>query len=92
MSHINFSEALFALKLGKRVCREGWHGKGMFLFLVDGSKFKVNRAPLSKIYPEGTEITYHAHIDIKTVEGYVVPWIASQADLLAHDWQVIGES
>ena len=85
----DFGGALAALRDGRRVCREGWNGKGMFLFLVPGSKFKVNRAPLLGIYPEGTEIDYHPHIDMKTAQGYVVPWLASQADMLASDWQVL---
>ena len=72
---------------GVRVRRAGWNGKGMFLFLVPGSTFKVNRAPLLGIYPEGTEIKYHAHVDMKTAQGDVVPWNASQPDLLAMDWE-----
>lgn len=84
---MNFGQALDALKAGKRVCRAGWNGKGMFLFLVPGSTFKVNRAPLLGIYPEGHEVQYHAHIDMKTAQGYVVPWLASQADMLADDWE-----
>ena len=83
---MNFSEALELVKLGKRVARRGWNGKDMFIFLVPGSNFKVNRHPLLGIYPEGTEISYHAHIDMKTAQEYVVPWLASQADLLAVDW------
>lgn len=73
---------------GGRVARAGWNGKGMFLFLVPGSKFKVNRAPLLGIYPEGTEIDYHAHVDMKTADGKVVPWLCSQTDLLATDWEL----
>lgn len=86
---LTFSNALDVLKGGGRVAREGWNGKGMFLFLVPGSKFKVNRPPLLGIYPEGTEIEYHGHIDMKTAQGYVVPWLASQADLLANDWTLV---
>ena len=82
-----FSEALEMLKQGKKVTRSGWNGKGMFVFLVPGSTFKVNRAPLLGIYPEGTEITYHAHIDMKTADNKVVPWLASQTDILAEDWE-----
>lgn len=82
-----FSEALEALKRGKKVARHGWNGKGMFVFLVPGSTFKVNRAPLLGIYPEGTEITYHAHIDMKTVDNQIVPWLASQTDILANYWE-----
>lgn len=86
---LTFSEALQQLKNGAKIARNGWNGKGMFLFLVNGSTFKVNRAPLLSIYPEGTEINYRSHIDMKTVDGSIVPWVASQTDLLADDWEVI---
>lgn len=86
---MTFSDALDAIKAGQRVARAGWNGKGMFLFLVPGSTFQVNRPPLLGIYPEGTTIEYHAHIDMKTAQGYVVPWLASQADLLADDWVLV---
>jgi len=86
---MDFGTALAMLKLGKRVAREGWNGKGMFLFLVPGSQFVVNRPPLLGIYPEGTVIDYHAHIDMKTAQDTVVPWLASQTDVLAEDWRVV---
>lgn len=82
----SFGVALAHVKAGGRAARKGWNGKGMFIFLVPGSTFKVNRAPLLGIYPEGTEINYHAHIDMKTADGQVVPWLASQTDVLAEDW------
>lgn len=80
--------AVQEMRDGGRVRRAGWNGKGMFLFLVPGSAFKVNRAPLLGIYPEGTEINYHAHVDMKTATGEIVPWLCSQSDLLANDWEV----
>jgi len=86
-----FGEAVELLKMGYMVAREGWNGKGMFLFLVSGSKFKVSRKPLLGIYPEGTEIEYQPHIDMKTAQGTVVPWLASQSDILAEDWVVTGK-
>ena len=86
---MSFGLAIEALKKGHKVSRTGWNGKGMFVFLVQGSTFKVNRPPLLGIYPEGTEIQYHAHIDMKTADNQVVPWLASQTDMLADDWQII---
>lgn len=83
---MNFGEALAVLKAGGRVRREGWNGKGMFLFLVPGSTFNVNRPPLLGIFPEGTEINYCPHIDMRTADGKIVPWLASQTDMLAEDW------
>lgn len=89
---MSFGHAIAAMKAGDRVARAGWNGKGMFLFLVAGSVFKVNRPPLLDIYPEGTEINYHAHIDMKTADGMVVPWLASQTDMLADDWMIVEAS
>lgn len=85
----DFGWALEMMRAGQKVAREGWNGKDMFLFLVPGSNFEVNRPPLLGIYPEGTEIEYHPHIDMKTAQGYVVPWLASQADMLAWDWVLV---
>ena len=86
---MNFSEALDLIKIGERAARAGWNGKNMFVFLVPGSVFEVNRAPLLGIYPLGTEINYQAHIDMKTADGTIVPWLASQSDLLADDWGIL---
>lgn len=73
---------------GAKVRRVGWNGADMFLFLVPGSTFTVNRAPLLGIYPEGTSINYQPHVDMKTAQGTVVPWLCSQSDLLATDWEL----
>lgn len=86
---MDFGDAIAAMKAGKRVARAGWNGKGMFLFLVGGSTFTVNREPLMSILGEGTQVQYHAHIDMKTAQGYVVPWLASQADMLSEDWVLV---
>ena len=86
---INFGQALEALKANNRVARTGWNGKAMFLFLVPGSTFTVNRPPLLGIYPEGTVINYCPHIDMRTADGKIVPWLASQTDVLAEDWVIL---
>jgi len=83
---LTFGQMLHLLKQGARAKREGWNGPDQFIFLVPGSTFEVNRPPLLGIYPEGTEINYHAHIDIRNQQGMIVPWLASQGDLLSDDW------
>lgn len=85
----SFSWALQRLKSGDKVQRTGWNGKGMFVFLVPGSTFTVNREPLLSIMGEGTQVDYHAHIDMKTADNKVVPWLASQTDILAEDWELV---
>ena len=86
---ISFGLAIEAMRKGFKVAREGWNGKAMFIFLVPGSTFKVNRPPLLGIYSEGTEINYCSHIDMKTTDGKIVPWLASQTDVLAEDWSIL---
>lgn len=87
---MNFSEALHQLKYGARMARVGWNGKGMFVFLVKGSQFEVNRAPLNEFYPMGTPVTYRPHLDMQAADGTVGVWTASHTDLLADDWVVVG--
>jgi len=87
--NLTFGEALELLKAGKKAARAGWNGKGMFVFLVPGSNFKVNRPPLLGIYPEGTEINYRPHIDLKGADGSVSTWAPSGSDSLAEDWMEV---
>lgn len=91
---MNFGEALSLLKSGKKVAREGWNGKGMWLVLVPGTK-SVNFTEGSAYMKAGLvsgEIL--PHIDMYTVnaEGRraMLPgWLASQSDMLADDWSVV---
>lgn len=69
-----FSEALEALKQGLRVQRSGWNGAGMYLEMQQPDEFSKMR---------------QAYIYIKPVDGALVPWVASQSDLLARDWRTV---
>lgn len=80
--------AVKEMQNGSKVRRAGWNGKGMFLFLVPGSQFQVSRPPLLGIYEEGTTIDYQPHVDMRTAQGTIVPWLCSQSDLLATDWEI----
>lgn len=84
-----FALALEAVKTGARASRKGWNGKDMFIFLVPGSTFKVSRAPLMGIFPEGTEVKYRGHIDLRTADGSISVWSPSNSDVLAEDWVLL---
>jgi hypothetical protein len=87
---MDIGQAVRRLLSGGRIRRAGWNDKGMFLIFVPGSTFTVEAdRPMGKAAPElvGKEIKYHAHVDIMTVQGELVPWLCSQADLLADDWE-----
>lgn len=80
----NFSEALDYLKLHVKVARKGWNGKGMWIYLVVGS-------PNFSASPTGRP-TFLPFIMMKTADNNLVPWLASQTDLLADDWTLVGEN
>ena len=86
---MNFSEALDLIKQGKKLTRTNWNGKGMFVYLVAGSEFEVNRAPLNAMYEMGTKIKYRPHIDLKAADGTCGVWSISNADALAEDWEIV---
>lgn len=87
---MNFGHALEAIKFGKRVARHGWNGRGMFVFLVAGSEFTVNREPLLSILGEGTPVSYNPHVDIKQPDGSISTWQPSIGDIMADDWHLVG--
>ncbi len=71
---MDFGGAIVALKSGERVTRAGWNGKGMWLALqVPDADSKMTRP----------------YIYMSTVTGDLIPWLASQSDMLADDWSVV---
>lgn len=86
---MNFGKALEKLKEGKKVQRQGWNGKGTFIYYVPKGEYKPCTAIAEQLVNENGLVEYGAYIAIKTVQGNVVPWLASQADMLAEDWQVV---
>ena len=94
---MNFGDALCALKDGRMVQRTGWNGKGMFLYLVEGSMVPVEMLRGSCYDAvkftgalEGAHQEICWHIDMKAADGsIVIGWLASQTDMLAEDWQVV---
>lgn len=90
--NMNFSNALVYLKIGEKLTRTGWNGKGMFIFYNQGSKIKVTEGrPLASSFPIGTECNCLPYIMMKTAdkELTIVPWLASQTDILAEDWEIL---
>lgn len=87
---MNFGQALEALKNGKLVQRTGWNGKGMFLWLVKASDWKceVDDDLVRHFYATHDDVGYAPWIGMKTNKDKLVPWLASQTDMLAEDWEI----
>ncbi len=81
---MNFGLALEALKQGQAVNRTGWNGRGMFLYLVPANTYPAQTNVAKGLIGENVE--YGSYIAMKTAQGNVVPWLASQTDVLADDW------
>lgn len=71
---MDFGAALNILKFEGRVSRAGWNGKGMWIELQRPDAFSKMTLP---------------YIFMKTADGNLVPWLASQTDLLAEDWSEV---
>ena len=88
MQQLTFGIAIEALKTGQKVARAGWNGKGMFLFVIQGSN------DIAKLHGYGfgeyvNEPTFRDAIFMRTVDNQLVPWTASQTDVLAEDWEIV---
>lgn len=71
---MDFGHALAELRAGRRVTRTGWNGKGMYVELQVPDQHSKMRRPYLFMCP---------------VDGDLVPWVASQSDLLAGDWTTV---
>lgn len=77
---MNFGEAIEALKSGERVTRTGWNGKGMSLHLEDWIEGELRFA----------DRKYEPCIVMHTADNRYQPgWLATQADMLAEDWEIV---
>jgi len=71
---MNFGNAITGLRTGYKVSRKGWNGRGMWLALqVPDEHSKMSRP----------------YIYMKTADDKLVPWVASQTDILADDWELV---
>lgn len=98
MENLTFGDAIEALKLGKKVTRKGWNGKGMFLWLKPQTMVKAEwcKDELLKglatdnggeILALGT-ICMYTH-DSTGRKAILTGWLASQSDMLSEDWVIL---
>lgn len=83
---MNFGKALENLKEGKKVARKGWNGKNQYIELATNISYKNANEEIIN--------TKHEAIGNKAIafvgtSGVQIGWLASQADMLAEDWEVV---
>lgn len=85
---MSFGLALDAMRKGFKVRRRGWNGKGMFIYIQEGSTLQPGEGRNRVLREMGGTISINAHIDMKAADdSIVVGWLASQTDMLAGDWE-----
>ena len=72
----SIGSALTAMYAGLRVRRAGWNGKGMWIALQ---------------LPDANSKMTEPYVYMRTAQGGLIPWLCSQADLLAADWEIVHE-
>lgn len=98
---VSFSTALEAALDGRRIAREGWNGKGMWVVCWPGgmfehSDFLFHRTPQLARFAEGIETVQAPAVKVtpclvlKAADNTLVfGWLASQTDMLAGDWVIL---
>lgn len=78
-----FGEAISRLKRGQKVARKGWNGKGIYIEMQKPDEHSKMTLPYIYIVTNGLVS------DNPDAPRGVVPWLASQTDMLANDWKVV---
>jgi len=90
---LTFGQAIEAAKIGKKVCRSGWNGKGIYVVLQkgypEGIGANANTAKALGI-PEGQIVKTRPYLAMIDAQGMLVTgWLASQTDMLEEDWLIV---
>jgi hypothetical protein len=75
MEQTTFGWAIWQMQNGAQVARAGWNGKGMHIAIQN---------------PDQNSKMTKPYIYMLTAQGDYIPWLASQADMLADDWEIVG--
>lgn len=86
---MNFGDALVAVKAGKKICRSGWNGKGMFVYYVPAAAYPAQTGVAKAYFGEAALVPYAAYLAIKNVNDTVSTWVPSINDVLAEDWDAL---
>jgi hypothetical protein len=91
----SFGQAVEAMKQGKIVSREGWNGKGMFVFMQVPSEVpaeiisKMTSLPAAvkaRVIERGQPLRYQNQLAIVYPDNNIYGWLASPSDCLETDW------
>ena len=83
---MKFGEAIERAKCGERIQRSGWNGKNQYVELATGISY-VNA--VGEIVNANHDAIGNQALAFVGTSGVQLGWLASQADMLADDWQAV---
>lgn len=83
---MTFGVAIEAAKKGKRIARKGWNGKGQYVELEKAISYK---SPTGAVVNAEHDAIGNQALAFVGTSGVQMGWLASQADMLADDWEIV---
>lgn len=94
---MSFSKALELCMQGKKISREDWNGKGMYVYFVPAHTIPIEQYrcrgtpedPTPKEIEQGY-VNISNHFDMMNAQGLrIIGWLASQTDMASDKWYVV---
>ena len=86
---MTFGQALESIKAGQKVARNGWNGKGMFVYYVQANSYPAQTGVAKSHFGADALVPYNAYMAIKNVNNTVSTWVPSVNDCLSEDWEIV---
>ena len=86
MDGLPFGAAIEAVKNGLKIARRGWNGKGQYVELASAISYA---GPDGKTVNANHQAIGNRALAFVGTSGVQLGWLASQADMLAEDWEVV---
>ena len=94
---MRFGEALAHARMGRKIARLGWNGKGMYVYIKPGRLIPLEKWHAMMPSEEPTEeekkkgyVVILPHLDMMNAQGErIIGWLAGQMDMLIDDWYVV---
>jgi len=84
---MTFGQAINSARAGKKICRSGWNGKNQYVELATNISYQNSKGEIVNCKHDAIGNQAFAFVG---TSGVQIGWLASQADMLADDWMVVG--
>ena len=76
--YLNYPDALLKCFDGEWITNDSWNGKGAFVYM-------------DHMWITGQEENKTPFLAVKTLDGKLYPWAASQADVFSTKWKIVSK-